>query len=115
MNPRRSFTVLAVLGVVACGPGLARAVAATPKAPTPAPAGRKSAPAVLPHWPSLAEQLRGVTPGSALEQVIRQNQDFALLRPEEATDDPGLPPWLRVLWRKAHPELTYSNDGATGG
>ena len=54
-------------------------------------------------WPSLAEQLQksGVRPGTALERLIRNNQDFALLRLDEATDVRGLPPWARVWWRKA--------------
>jgi hypothetical protein len=62
------------------------------------------------HWPSLEKQLHDskVIPGSALEQFIRQNQDFSTLRPEEAHDDLPFPPWLRVYWRKMHPELNYS-------
>src|SRR5579872_5165914 len=62
------------------------------------------------HWPSIDKQLRDskITPGSALEQFIRQNQDFAMLRAEEAHDDLPFPPWLRVYWRKMHPELNYS-------
>ena len=62
------------------------------------------------HWPSIEKQLRDsrVIPGSALEQFIRENQDFGMLRPEEAHDDLPFPPWLRVYWRKMHPELNYS-------
>lgn len=63
-------------------------------------------------WPSIEEQLEvdHVEAGSALELLIRDNQDFHLLRPEEATDELGLPPWLRVHWRKLHPESTnYPN------
>src|SRR5690242_16396918 len=39
-------------------------------------------------WPSLDQQLRKdrVEPGSALEQFIQANQDFQLLRAEEASD-----------------------------
>ena len=68
-------------------------------------------------WPSLAEQLQksGVRPGTALERLIRNNQDFALLRLDESTDKRGLPPWARVWWRKAHPELSYSASDPTGG
>ena len=69
------------------------------------------------RWPSLKEQLARdqVPAGSALSRLIAENQDFRLLRPEEAHDKLGLPPWLRVLWRKQHPELDYSGGDATGG
>jgi len=69
------------------------------------------------HWPSVAEQLQNdhVRSGSALERLIRGNQDFQLLRADEATDNRGIPPWLRVYWRKAHPELTYRADDPSGG
>src|SRR4029453_3463543 len=43
------------------------------------------------------------------------NQDFSLLRPEEAKDRIGIPLWLRVLWRRAHPEMVYSGKDPTGG
>jgi hypothetical protein len=68
-------------------------------------------------WPSLEEQLVSakVVHGSALERLIRDNQDFALLRPDEAQDKLGLPPWLRVYWRKAHPEGRYAADDPSGG
>ena len=64
-----------------------------------------------PTWPSVTDQLQAsqVTPGSALEQLVHDNQDFSLLRPEEAHDNLRLPLWLRVYWRKAHPELQISN------
>ncbi len=71
-----------------------------------------------PEWPSVDEQLTrsAVTAGSALERLIRDNQDFHLLGPEEATSDHvDLPPWLRVYWRKQHPESEYSVDDPTGG
>ena len=53
-----------------------------------------------PAWPSVEHQLvqSNVVPGSALEKLIRDNQDFHLLRFEEATDKIGLPLWLRVYW-----------------
>jgi len=68
-------------------------------------------------WPSLSAQLSRdkVAPGSALEKLIAANQDFRILRPEEADDRLNIPPWLRVLWRKAHPEGTYSANDPTGG
>ncbi|MDQ6861989.1 MAG: dockerin type I repeat-containing protein [Verrucomicrobiota bacterium] len=46
--------------------------------------------------------------GSALEQRIRENQDFSVLRDEEKQDKLTLPAQLRVWWRKAHPEGTRS-------
>ncbi len=57
------------------------------------------------HWPSLEKQLKAanVTPGSALDKFIRAHQTLKMLRPEEATDRLGLPPWIRVFWRKQRP------------
>ena len=68
-------------------------------------------------WPSVQEQLLDshATPGSALERLIRDNQDFGLLDRREAGDKLPYPPWLRVQWREAHPETTYSADDPTGG
>jgi len=70
-----------------------------------------------PRWPAVTEQLArdGVLPGSALERLIRANQDFSRLRPGEADDDNPIPPWLRVLWHKSHPEGRYSATDPTGG
>jgi hypothetical protein len=70
-----------------------------------------------PRWPTLEEQLRAskVIPGSALEKLIRENQNFDLLRPAEANDKLRLPPWLRVYWRKQHPEYRYAEHDPTGG
>src|SRR5262245_56526592 len=66
-----------------------------------------------PVWPSLEEQLSSdeVSTGSALERLIRDNQDFGMLRPEEATDRLRIPLWLRVYFRKEHPEGDYSGPG----
>jgi hypothetical protein len=68
-------------------------------------------------WATVKEQLgeTKVVRGSALEKLIQGNQDFHLLRPEEANDKIGLPPWLRVYWRKHHPEAVYSANDPTGG
>ncbi|HEX3532274.1 MAG TPA: hypothetical protein VH988_34875 [Thermoanaerobaculia bacterium] len=68
-------------------------------------------------WPKLSEQLRAdaVVPRSALEALIAANQDFSLLRPEEAKDKLSIPLWLRVIWRRAHPEMVYSAADPTGG
>jgi hypothetical protein len=63
-----------------------------------------------PRWPTIEEQLRvlKVKHGSALEQLIKENQDFSMLQPEEANDDLPFPLWLRVYVRKKHPELNFS-------
>jgi hypothetical protein len=60
--------------------------------------------------PTLEQQLKGsgVTPGSALEALIKQNQDFSILDPSELNDGGPFPLWLRVYVRKSHPELTFS-------
>ncbi|HEY3568117.1 MAG TPA: hypothetical protein VGP73_09315, partial [Thermoanaerobaculia bacterium] len=61
-------------------------------------------------WPSLDQQLKTarVQPGTALEKLIQSNQDFGMLRAEEAHDKLPVPLWLRVYWRKGHPEGNYS-------
>jgi hypothetical protein len=56
-----------------------------------------------------------VVPGSALEALIRANQDVRRLRAAEAWDGIPLPPWLRVLWRKNHPNLPDLPADPTGG
>ncbi|MBL0183156.1 MAG: T9SS type A sorting domain-containing protein [Chitinophagaceae bacterium] len=70
-----------------------------------------------PQWPTLTEQLTNakVKPGSAFETLIKANQDFSQLREDEKTDKRNLPPWLRMFWRKAHPEGNYVADDPTGG
>lgn len=71
-----------------------------------------------PNWPSLEEQLEAsrVIPGSALERLIRENQDFDLLTPEEAPDDKlRLPLWIRVYWHKQHPEIKPAPGDPTRG
>jgi hypothetical protein len=68
-------------------------------------------------WPSIDDQLREakVVHGSALEQLIRDNQATALLRPDESPQDQiGLPLWLRVYFRKQHPELAPAPAGPAG-
>ena len=69
------------------------------------------------RWPSLEEQLDAdqVPKGSALEQLIRANQDFDLLDPKEAQDDVGIPLWLRVYWRKNHRDVQHSTLNPGGG
>jgi len=68
-------------------------------------------------WPTLKAQIQKshAPAGSALEKLIQENQDFSLLRPEEAYDNLRIPLWLRVHWRKAHPEGNYSAADPTGG
>jgi hypothetical protein len=66
-------------------------------------------------WPPVEKQLAEskVIHGSALYKLILENQDFHMLKPEEASDKLRLPPWLRVYWRKLHPDANYS--GPSGG
>jgi hypothetical protein len=68
-------------------------------------------------WPSLQEQLEKdrVIAGSNLEKLIAENQDFGLLRPKETQDAIRVPLWLRVLWRKNHPNDRYLPTDPTGG
>jgi hypothetical protein len=56
------------------------------------------------EWPSVEEQLRDARAvhGSALERLIRENQNLELLHPDELGDGLPIPPWLRVNWRKQH-------------
>lgn len=51
---------------------------------------------------------------SNLERIIKENQDFELLEPEELADRFSYPLWLRVWWRKQHPEVQMppTNPGA---
>src|SRR3954449_9804074 len=68
-------------------------------------------------FPSLDEQLKKThaNPGSELEKLIKKNQDFSKLKDKDA-DDPIVPPWLKVYWRKGHPEANYDNaNDPTGG
>jgi hypothetical protein len=68
-------------------------------------------------WPSLDKQLSrdGVEPRSALARLIAANQDFHLLGAHEQRDRIPLPPWLRVLWHKAHPDAKAIPGDPTGG
>jgi hypothetical protein len=70
-----------------------------------------------PAWPSFEEQLSQdrVEQGTALERLIQENQDFDLLRAEEANDKLGLPLWLRVAYRKQHQDQDFPADDPTGG
>jgi hypothetical protein len=69
----------------------------------------QAAPAPKPAWPTVQRQLAAdrVAPGTALDKLIRENQDFSLLRAEEMNDRrrSQVPLWLRVYWRKAHPGM----------
>jgi hypothetical protein len=68
-------------------------------------------------WPSADQQLKSsrVQPGTALEKLILNNQDFGMLRAGELNDKIPVPLWLRVYWRKGHPEANYSASDPTGG
>lgn len=68
-------------------------------------------------WPTLQQQLAKdrIATGSALARLIAENQDFSMLRPEESKDLIRIPAWLRVYWRKTHPEAVYAADDPTGG
>ena len=72
-------------------------------------------------YPTLRTQLSQsyfgefVQPDSPLAELIAQNQDFDMLRPDEFNDQCGLPPWLRVWWRKEHPESLYTAEDPTKG
>jgi hypothetical protein len=82
------------------------------------PAGAEAAPSSTPaNWPTVEHQLvrERAVPGSALERLIQDNQDFSLLRPEEAGDKIPVPLWLRVWWRKGHPADPVSAQDPTGG
>lgn len=46
-----------------------------------------------------------------MEKLIKENQDFHMLRAAEAHDKLELPAWLRVYWRKLHPDADYSGPG----
>jgi hypothetical protein len=61
--------------------------------------------------PSLEQQLKDsrVIAGSALETLIKQNQDFSMLDPSEFHDGLPFPLWLRVFFRKCHPEINFSS------
>ncbi|HSK81775.1 MAG TPA: hypothetical protein VLQ45_35315 [Thermoanaerobaculia bacterium] len=68
-------------------------------------------------WPTVDQQIEKdkVSRGSELEKFVRKNQEFDLLRPEEAYDNIRVPIWLRVHWRKTHPGVEYSSTDPTGG
>jgi hypothetical protein len=105
MNQRFTLSACALLitGLLTAGAGFA-ATAATPGA-------------TRASWPSLQSQLARdrVPAGSPLAKLIASNQDFQLLRPEEARDKIAVPLWLRVLWRKDHPGLQTAPGDPTGG
>lgn len=71
----------------------------------------------LRRWPALSEQLARdeVRAGTELATLIHENQDFSVLHPQEMGDKIPVPPWLRVYWRKAHPDWTYDPEDPTGG
>lgn len=64
---------------------------------------------------SVSQAMAQGTQGTALERLIAENQDFELLHPGEADDQIRVPLWLRVFWRKAHPEMVFDPADPTGG
>jgi hypothetical protein len=73
--------------------------------------------AQAPRWPSLEQQLRqaNAVHGSELEKLIQSNQDASMLRPEEHDHDGiDIPLWLRVHYRKNHPDQPNAPAGPTG-
>jgi hypothetical protein len=70
-----------------------------------------------PRWPTLEEQFKAskVIHGSALEKLVKENQNFEVLSPGEANDKLRLPPWLRVYYRKQHPGFRQAPKDPTGG
>ncbi|MCK6684303.1 MAG: pre-peptidase C-terminal domain-containing protein [Thermoanaerobaculia bacterium] len=67
--------------------------------------------------PPLDRQLsqHGIRKGTALEKLVIANQDFKMLRADERADTGRIPGWLKVYWRKNHPEARYSAQDPTGG
>ncbi len=68
-----------------------------------------------PKWPTVEEQLAAdkVIPGSALEKLIKDSQDAGMLDPSEAPNDVWrLPLWIRVYFRRQHPEIDFTGPGA---
>ena len=69
------------------------------------------------EWPSVERQLAEakVAPDTALARRIMENQDFQLLDPKEVNDEYDIPLWLRVHFRKTHPDVQLStvNPGAS--
>ncbi|HKS22141.1 MAG TPA: exo-alpha-sialidase [Thermoanaerobaculia bacterium] len=51
-----------------------------------------------------AIEKKRIIPGSALDRLIRENQPKGEFRALQAPDNLVVPTWLRVLWRKNHPE-----------
>jgi hypothetical protein len=70
-----------------------------------------------PRWPRVEEQLTtdSIPEGSALEALVRTNQRFDLLAPDEADDRLPYPYWLRVFWRAGHPAFRAAPGDATKG
>src|SRR5436305_4748281 len=111
---RRWATVacIFILAVAGLSAGQGGAWAATSRAGA-AKGGNTGQPAA---WPSYGEQLQrdAIAPDSALAKLIAKNQDFGLLRPAELKDSLRIPFWLRVLYRKNHPEEQARPGDPTG-
>lgn len=81
------------------------------------PGTAQAEPAPKSAWPTVQRQLAAdhIAPDTALAKLVRANQDFSLLGPEERNDRSPLPLWLRVYWRKAHPDMKVRTNDPTGG
>ena len=66
--------------------------------------------------PALNAQIKdaNASKGSRLERLIRENQEFELLAPDEFEDKFSYPLWLRVWWRKQHPEVQLPAENPGG-
>ncbi|MES1243250.1 MAG: sialidase family protein [Acidobacteriota bacterium] len=56
---------------------------------------------------ALAGSIEDAEPRTALERLVAENQDFSRLEPGELRDGLPVPAWLRVLWRRDHPDGPY--------
>jgi len=67
--------------------------------------------------PTVASQIKNARApkGSALESLVRENQNFDLLAQEEMEDDHPYPLWLRVLWRKLNPDIVMPEENPGAG
>jgi hypothetical protein len=69
------------------------------------------------QWPSIERQLTDAKAinGSKFEEFIRASQETNLLRPgEHHYDGIGVPLWLRVYYRKQHPDEPSAPAGPAG-
>jgi hypothetical protein len=78
---------------------------------------KPSAPKATRKWPRIEQQVAAAkaASGSKFEAFIRANQETNLLRRGEHNGDGiGLPLWLRVYYRKQHPDEPPAPAGPAG-